>query len=62
VAEEKLRGLETVGERLVSGLFDDTAAGKADPGSRFGQDDVGLDRERRGDAPEAGVGEDGDVG
>ena len=54
-------GLESIGQFFAQGLFNHPAAGKADQGLGFGQDEVAEHGKAGRDAAGGGVGEQGDI-
>ncbi len=60
VFEQELGGLKIVGQFLADRLLDHAPSGETDRRARFGDDDVGLKRERRRDAAGRRIGEHGD--
>jgi len=59
--KRELGGLEPFGQLLADGIADNALPGEADERFGFGQDDVAVHGERRGDAAGGGIGDDRDV-
>src|SRR5271155_5169897 len=59
VFEEELGGLETFGQFLADGLFDDARSGEADERAGLGNIQIAEHRVTGGDAARGGIGEDG---
>ena len=59
--KRELGGLEPFGQLLADGIADNALPGEADERFGFGQDDIAVHGERRGDAAGGGIGDDRDV-